>query len=91
MNHTRRGEGVYETRGGAEGVEERMPRRGAKGAPDCVGSHMRAHGSGLFACEAYGRPNVEARGAKEGESVVSGILPEEFEEIDRLVMGEVAK
>ena len=37
--------------GGRQGVQEargvRMRRRGAKGAPDCVGSHMRAHGSGF--------------------------------------------
>ena len=33
------------------------------------------------ACEAYGRPVVEeVRGATEGESIVSGLLPEDFGE-----------
>ena len=37
------------------------------------------------ACGAYGREVVEeVRGATEGESIVSGLFPEEFEEIDRL-------
>ena len=55
---------------------------------------MRAHGSGLCACEAVGRPVVEeVRGATEGEGIVrsSGLLPEEFEEVDRLTMGEDVK
>ena len=30
----------------------------------------------------------EVRGATEGESNVSGLFPEEFEEVDRLAMGE---
>ena len=38
-------------------VEVRMRGKSANGAPDCVGSDMRAHGSGLCACEAYGRPS----------------------------------
>ena len=50
---------------------------------------MRAHGGGLRACEAYGRAVVEeVRSATEGENIVSGLFPEEFEEIDRLAMGE---
>ena len=50
---------------------------------------MRAHGGGLRACEAYGRAVVkEIRGAAEGERIVSGLFPEEFEEVDRLTMGE---
>ena len=58
------------------------------GAPDGVGSHVYAHGSGLRACEAYGRPVVEeVRGATEGEGIVSGLLPEDFEELDCLAMG----
>ena len=58
-------------------------------APDGVGRHVRAHGCGLRACEAYGRAVVEeVRGATEGESNVSGLFPEEFEEIDRLTVGE---
>ena len=69
-----------------------MRGRRSAGAPDCVdmGSHMRAHGgSGLRACEACGRAVVEeVRGATEGERIVSGLFPEEFEEIDRLAMGE---
>ena len=63
-------------------------RRSAE-APDGVGRHMRAHGCGLRACEAYGRVVVEeVRGATEGEHIVSELFPEEFEEIDRLAMGE---
>ena len=53
-------------------------------APDGVGRHMRAHGCGLRACEAYGRAVVA--GATEGERIVSGLFPEEFEEIDRLTV-----
>ena len=66
-----------------------MRGRGRAEAPDCVGRHMRAHGGGLRACEAYGRAVVEeVRGATEGERIVSGLFPEEFEEVDRLAMGE---
>ena len=58
-------------------------------APDGVGRHVRTHGWGLRACEAYGRAVVEeVRGATEGERIVSGLFPEEFEEIDRLSVGE---
>ena len=54
-----------------------------------MGRHVRAHGCGLRACEAYGRAVVEQiRGATEGERIVSGLFPEEFEEIDRLTVGE---
>ena len=50
---------------------------------------MRAHGSGLCACETYGRPIVEeVCGATEGEGTVSELLPKDFEEFDRLAMGE---
>ena len=65
--------------------------RGRRSAerPDGVGRHVRAHGCGLRACEAYGRAVVEeVRGATEGERIVSGLFPEEFEEFDRLAMGE---
>ena len=63
-------------------------RRSAE-APDGVGRHVRAHSCGLRACESYGRAVVEeVRGATEGERIVSGLFPEEFEEIDRLAMGE---
>ena len=66
-------------------------RRSAE-APDGVGRHVRAHGCGLRACEAYGRAVVEeVRGATEGERIVSGLFPEEFEEIDRLAMGEAGE
>ena len=52
-----------------------------------VGRHVRAHGCGLRACEAYGRAVVEeVRGATEGERIVSGLFQEEFEEIDRLTV-----
>jgi hypothetical protein len=72
--------------------EERTVRvRGRRSAEaqDCVGSDMRAHGSGLRACEAYGRSVVEGvRGATEGQRIVSGHFPEEFEEVDRLAVGE---
>ena len=48
---------------------------------------MRAHGSGLCACEAYGRPVVEeVRGATEGQWAPLG--HEDFEEFDCLAMGE---
>jgi len=71
-----------------EGIVRVRGRRSAE-APDCVGSRMRAHGGGLRACEAYGRAVVEeVRGATEGESIVSGLFPEEFEEVDRLAIGE---
>ena len=30
----------------------------------------------------------EVHGATEGEGIVSGLFPEEFEEVDRLTMGE---
>ena len=39
----------------------------------------------LAACEAYGRAVLEeVRGATEGERIVSGLFPEEFEEVDLL-------
>ena len=58
-------------------------------APDGVGRHMRAHGCGLLTCKAHGRAVVEeVHGATEGERFVSGLFPEEFEEFDRLAMGE---
>ena len=47
----------------------------------------------VVAC-AHARPMVaplwleEVRGATEGERIVSGLFPEEFEEVDRLAMGE---
>ena len=66
-----------------------MRGRGSAEAPDCVGRHVRAHGCGLRACEAYGRAVVEeVRGATEGKRSVSGLFPEEFDEFDRLAMGE---
>ena len=55
--------------------------RGRRSAerPDGVGRHVRAHGCGLRACEAYGRAVVEeVRGATEGERIVSGLFPEEL-------------
>ena len=77
-------------RGGEE--EEGIVRvRGRRSAwvPDGVGRHVRAHSCGLRACESYGRAVVEeVRGATEGERIVSGLFPEEFEEVDRLAMGE---
>jgi len=45
------GSGVYKARRSGEqeeGIEVRMRGRSAKGALDCVRSHMRAHGSNLF-------------------------------------------
>ena len=77
-------------RGGEE--EEGIVRvRGGRSAerPDGVGRHVRAQSCGLRACESYGRAVVEeVRGATEGERIVSGLFPEEFEEVDRLAMGE---
>ena len=53
-----------------------MRGRSTRGAPGCVGSHVRALGSVLCVCEAYGCPLVEAvRGATEGESIVMGSSP----------------
>ena len=61
----------------------------AEEAPDGVGRHVRAHSCGLRACEAYGRAVVEeVRGVTEDERIVSGLFPEEFEEVDHLTMGE---
>ena len=69
-----------------------MRERSAEGTPDCVGGDMRAHGSGLRVCESYGRPVVEeVLGATEGEGIVRGLFPEEFEEVDRRAMGEDVK
>ena len=66
-----------------------MRGKGSAEAPDGVGRHMCAHGGGLRACKACGRPVVEeVRGTTEGERIVSGLFPEEFEEIDRLTVGE---
>ena len=63
-------------------------RRSAE-APDGVGRHMRAHGCGLRTCKDHGRAVVEeVRGTTEGKRIVSGLVPEEFEEFDRLAMGE---
>ena len=78
MKHVRerREGGGDRTRAGEGGAE----------APNCVGSHMRAHGGGLRACEAY--VVEEVRGATEGEGIVSGLFPDEFEEGDCLVMRE---
>ena len=57
-------------------------------APDGVGRHMRAHGCGLCTCKTHGRAVVEeVRGTTEGKRIVSGLVPEEFEEFDRLGMG----
>ena len=76
----RRGGGGDRTRAGEE-------ERGGTGW--CVGRHVRAHGCGLRACEAYGRAVVEeVRGATEGERIVGGLFPEEFEDIDCLTVGE---
>ena len=78
--------------GKEEEIEVRTRGRKGKGAPDCVGSHMCAHGSGLCACEAYGRPVVgEVRGATEDESIFCGLLAKGFEESKRLAMGESVK
>ena len=69
-----------------------MRGRGRAEAPDRVGRHMRAPDGGLRACEAFGRAVVEeVRGAAEGEGIVRGLFPEEFEEVDRLSMGEEVK
>ena len=57
-----------------------------------MGSHARAHGFGLRAFEAYGRPVVEeVRGAAEGEGIVRGLFSEEVKEFDLLSMGEDVK
>ena len=58
-------------------------------APEGLWRHMRAHGCGLRTCKAHGRAVVEeVRGATEGERLVSGLFPEQFEEFDCLAMGE---
>ena len=58
-------------------------------APDGVGRHVRAHCCGLCTCKSHGRAVVEeVRGTTEGKRFVSGLFPEEFEEFDRLAMGE---
>ena len=81
MNTCRRGEKE-------EGIVRVRGRRSAE-APDCVGSHIRTLGGGLRTCEAYGRAVADqVRGATEGEGIVSGLFPEEFEEIDHVAMGE---
>jgi len=65
---------------GKRGVEKRREGRDqgtlVVEAHEGAGGHTRAHGSGLCACEAYGRPIVEEKcGATEGEGIVSGLLP----------------
>ena len=56
-----------------------MRGRSTEGALHGVGGDMRAHGSGLRACECYGRPVVEeVRGSTEGEGTVRGLFPEGF-------------
>ena len=54
-----------------------------------MGRHIRAHDCGLCTWKAHGRAVVEeVRGTTEGKCFVSGLFPEEFEEFDRLSMGE---
>ena len=73
---------------GTHAGDEQEGRAGLSG----VGSHVCEHGSGLCARKAYGRPIVEeVRCATEGEGVVRGLLPEDFEGFDRLAMGEDVK
>ena len=72
--------GVYEARAEEEGIVRRGVggRRSAE-APDGVGRHVRAHGCGFRACEAYGRAVVEeVCSVTEGERIVGGLFPEEF-------------
>ena len=48
--------------------------------------------AGKYGVRACGRPVVEeVCGATEGASIVSGLFPEKFEEVDRLAMGEDVK
>ena len=90
----RKGEGERGLRSTCRGGEEeegivRVRGRRSAGAPDGVGRLVRAHGCGLRACEDYGRAVVEEiRGTTEGQRIVSGLFPEEFEDIDRLTVGE---
>ena len=51
---------------------------------------MRAHGCGLRTCESNGRAVVveEVRGATEGERIVRGLFPDEFEQFDSLAIGD---
>ena len=58
-------------------------------APDCVGSHMRAVWRWLARMRGLTNRAVveEACCATEGESIVSGLFPKKFEEVDRLAMG----
>ena len=91
LDEEEREKGVYEARAGAE--------RRKRGSYACGGGGWRRRRivSGATcvrmavacACEAYGRAVVEeVRGATEGERIVSGLFPGEFEEVDRLAMGE---
>ena len=53
---------------------------------------MRAEGSGLSACDPDNRAVVkEVFGAAPGEGFIGGLLPDGFEEIDCLAMGEEAQ
>ena len=62
--------------------------RGRGGAPDCVGSHVRAKGCGLSACS-YSCPNVEAIfGSAKGESFGGWLFTVGVEELDCLAVGQ---
>ena len=50
---------------------------------------MRAEGSGLSACDPDGRAVVkQVFGAAPGEGFIGGLLPDGFEKLDCLAMGE---
>ena len=64
-------------------------RRGKGEAPGSVRSHVRAEGSGLSACDPDSRAVMkEGFGAAPGEGFIGGFLPDGFEELDCLAVGE---
>lgn len=64
-------------------------RRGKGEAPGSVRSHVRAEGSGVSSCDPDGRAVMkEVFGAAPGEGFTGGLLPDGFEKVDCLAVGE---
>ena len=71
--------------------EEEIVQRARKGAlrRRAVRSHVHAEGSGLSACDPDSRAVMkEVFGAAPGKGFIGGLLPDVFEELDCLAVGE---